>query len=111
MTTLETNSTRRPVQTNKKLSLDRFFLTRAWLLAINIALFGFCFGVLSNYLAIYSKEKYGVMDGTGTYFMLLSVGLFLSRLQGAKALRKGYITRNTAHGMFCLLYTYDAAEE
>ena len=59
LVTLETNSTRRPVQTNKKLSLDRFFLTRAWLLAINIALFGFCFGVLSNYLAIYSKEKYG----------------------------------------------------
>lgn len=106
LTTLETNSTRRPVQTNKKLSLDRFFLTRAWLLAINIALFGFCFGVLSNYLAIYSKEKYGVMDGTGTYFMLLSVGLFLSRLQGAKALRKGYITRNTAHGMLLSLLGY-----
>lgn len=66
----------------------------------------FCFGVLSNYLAIYSKEKYGVMDGTGTYFMLLSVGLFLSRLQGAKALRKGYITRNTAHGMLLSLLGY-----
>ena len=44
------------VKNKEKLSLDRFFLTRAWLLAINIAMFGFCWGVLSNYLAIYSKE-------------------------------------------------------
>lgn len=90
----------------KKLSLDRFFLTRAWLLAINIALFGFCFGVLSNYLAIYSKQELGITGGTGTYFLILSSGLFLSRLQGAKALRQGYITRNAAHGMLLSVLGY-----
>ncbi len=90
----------------RKISLDRFFLTKAWLLAINIALFGFCFGVLSNYLAIYSKEKLGITDGTGTYFMLLSLGLLFSRLQGARALRNGYITRNAAHGMLLSLLGY-----
>lgn len=89
-----------------KLSLDRFFLTRAWMLAINIAFFGFCFGVLSNYLAIYSKEKLGITGGTGTYFMLLSVGLFLSRLQGAKALRAGKLTKNAAGGMIISLVGY-----
>ena len=90
----------RELKRNKeKISLDRFFLTRAWMLAVNIALFGFCFGVLSNYIAIYSKEQLGITGGTGTYFMLLSMGLFMSRLQGAKALRQGYITRNAAHGM------------
>lgn len=72
------------VKNKEKLSLDRFFLTRAWLLAINIAMFGFCWGVLSNYLAIYSKEELGITGGTGTYFALLSMGLFLSRLQGRK---------------------------
>lgn len=90
----------------EKLSLDRFFLTRAWVLAINIALFGFCFGVLSNYLAIYSKQELGITSGTGTYFMLLSIGLFSSRLQGAKALRAGFITRNAAHGMILALIGY-----
>lgn len=61
------------VKNTEKLSLDRFFLTRAWLLAINVAMFGFCFGVLSNYLAIYSKEELGITGGTGTYFALLSI--------------------------------------
>ena len=41
-----------PVQAKRALSLDRFFLKRGWLLGINMVFFGFCFGVLSNYLAI-----------------------------------------------------------
>lgn len=89
-----------------KISLDRFFLTRAWMLAINISFFGLCFGVLSNYLAIYSKEKLGITGGTGTYFMLLSVGLFMSRLQGAKALRAGKLTHNAGEGMIISLVGY-----
>lgn len=98
--------TKAVIRNKDKISLDRFFLTRAWLLAINIALFGFCFGVLSNYLAIYSKEELGITGGTGTYFMLLSIGLFCSRLQGAKALRQGYVTRNAAHGMLLSMIGY-----
>lgn len=87
----------------EKLSLDRFFLTRAWLLAINIAMFGFCWGVLSNYLAIYSKEVLSITGGTGTYFALLSMGLFSSRLQGRKALSQGKLTQNAAEGMLISL--------
>lgn len=97
---------RKQDKSKDKISLDRFFLTRAWMLAINIALFGFCFGVLSNYLAIYSREEFGITSGTGTYFMLLSLGLFSSRIQGAKALRQGFITRNAAHGMLLSLIGY-----
>lgn len=87
------------VQNRSKISLDRFFLTRAWLLGVNIAFFSFCYGVLSNYLAIYSKDVMGITGGTGTYFMLLSIGLFVSRLQGAKALREGKLTENAAIGV------------
>ncbi len=89
------------VKNKSKISLDRFFLTRAWLLAINISMFGFCWGTLSNYLAIYSKETLGITGGTGTYFAILSCGLFLSRLQGRKALRDGKLTLVAAEGM-CL---------
>lgn len=81
------------------LSLDRFFLTRGWTLGLNIAFFGFCYGVLSNYLAIYGKERLGITDGTGLYFMLLSIGLILSRLQGSRSLRKGRLTHNAAEGV------------
>jgi predicted MFS family arabinose efflux permease len=68
--------------------------------------FGFSFGVLSNYLAIYGKEVMGITGGTGTYFMLCSIGLILSRLQGGKALRQGRVTHNAAGGMVISLVGY-----
>ena len=89
-----------------RLSLDRFFLTRGWLLGVNMIAFGFSFGVLSNYLAIYGKEVMGITGGTGTYFMLCSIGLILSRLQGSKALRAGRVTHNAAEGMVISLVGY-----
>lgn len=89
-----------------RIRLDRFFLTRGWLLGLNMIAFGFSFGVLSNYLAIYGKEVMGITGGTGTYFMLCSVGLMLSRLQGSKALRQGRVTHNAATGMVISLVGY-----
>ncbi|WP_305150327.1 MFS transporter [uncultured Duncaniella sp.] len=89
----------RPIVENKpKFSLDHFFLGRAWLMAINILLFGFCWGVMSNYVAIYGKEELGITDGTGLFFALLSTGLFVSRLYGAKSLREGKLTENALQG-------------
>ena len=88
------------------LSWDRFFLVRGWLLGLNMVAFGFSFGVLSNYLAIYGKEVMGITGGTGTYFMLCSVGLILSRLQGGKALRNGRVTHNAGSGMVISLVGY-----
>ena len=94
------------VKNKSKLSLDRFFLLRGWLLGLNMVAFGFCFGVLSNYLAIYGREQLGVTGGTGTYFMLCSVGLILSRLQGGKALRQGRLVHNASEGMLTSLVGY-----
>ena len=94
------------VKNKSKLSLDRFFLLRGWLLGVNMVAFGFCFGVLSNYLAIYGKERLGITGGTGTYFMLCSIGLILSRLQGGKALRQGRLIHNAAEGMLISLVGY-----
>ena len=68
--------------------------------------FGFSFGVLSNYLAIYGKEELGMTSGTGTYFMLCSIGLMVSRLQGSKALRHGRLTHNAGEGMCISLVGY-----
>ena len=95
-----------PVQAKRALSLDRFFLQRGWLLGVNMVFFGFCFGVLSNYLAIYGKQVMGITGGTGTWFMLCSVGLILSRLQGGRAVRKGLLTHNAAEGMVISLVGY-----
>lgn len=86
--------------------LDRFFLVRGWLLAVNMVFFGFCFGVVSNYLAIYSKEVMGITGGTGTWFLLLSVGLVASRLQGARALREGKLLQNATEGVIISSVAY-----
>ena len=90
---------REPVANKKALSLDRFFLLRGWTLGLNMAFFGICYGVLSNYLAIYGKEVMNITSGTGTYFMLLAAGLMLSRLQGGRALREGKMTHNATVGI------------
>ncbi|MBO4826850.1 MAG: MFS transporter [Prevotella sp.] len=94
------------VVNKQKISLNRFFLLKGWLIGANMVFCGFCFGVLSNYLAIYSKETLGITSGTGTYFLLCSVGLILSRLQGSSALRKGRLTYNAGTGLVISLAGY-----
>ena len=89
-----------------KPSWDRFFLKSGWLIGVNMVFFGFSFGVLSNYLAIYGKQVLGITGGTGAWFMLCSVGLILSRLQGGKSLREGKLTQNAAEGMVISLVGY-----
>lgn len=106
-TTTRVNLPRRaPVEGKPKMSLDHFFLTRAWLMALNIMLFGLCWGVMSNYVAIYGKQQLGITDGTGLFFALLSLGLILSRLYGAKSLRRGLITRNCMRGVVTSTFGY-----
>lgn len=94
------------VQNKPKISLDHFFLGRAWLMAINICLFGLCWGIMSNYVAIYGKEELGITDGTGVFFAILSLGLFTSRLYGSRALRAGKLTRSCATGVILSLIGY-----
>lgn len=97
---------RQLVADRKKLSLDRFFLTSGWFIAVNICFFGFCWGVLSNYLAIYSKERLGITGGTGAFFMLLSAGLIVSRLLGNRSLREGRMVQNALLGIALSMVGY-----
>ncbi len=89
-----------------KLNLDHFFLGRAWLMAVNICMFGLCWGIMSNYVAIYGQEMLGITDGTGIFFMILSGGLFTSRLIGSQALRAGRLTQSCAVGVVLSLVGY-----
>lgn len=91
--------TRQPIPRKNKLSLDRFFLLKGWAIGANVVFFGLCFGVLSNYLALYGKEVMGITGGTGVYFMLLAAGLMIARLTGARQLRRGLLTANALQGV------------
>ena len=88
------------------LSLDRFFLLDGWREAIGIACFAFSYGVLSTYVAIYGKEELGITGGTGLFFGLCAVGLILSRLTGARALRQNKVSRNASMGMCVSVFGY-----
>lgn len=94
------------VKSKQTISLDRFFLLKGWRLALTMVCFAFSYGVMSTYVAIYGKERLGVEGGTGTFFLLLSLGLILSRLQGSKALREGKITHNASMGVCVSLCGY-----
>lgn len=90
---------RPPVADKKKISLDRFILLKGWYIGANMVFFALCYGILSNYLAIYAKETLGITSGSGTFFLLLSGGLILSRLQGGKSLREGKLIRHAGTGI------------
>lgn len=98
------NSTIRPPvreqQINKQpISLDRFFLTKGWALFICMTCFAMSFSVLSTYLAIYGKEQLGMTSASGWFFTLLSIGLFSSRLIGARQLRLGRLAESATLGI------------
>ena len=90
---------RATVRGKQPLSLDRFFLLKGWSQGLAMVCFGFSYGVVSTYIAIYGKEELGITGGTGLFFMLLAIGLVLSRLTGSRTLRQGRIIHNAALGM------------
>ena len=97
---------RERVKGKQKVSLDRFFLVKGTGAALTMVCFAFSYGVMSTYVAIYGKETLGIEGGSGTFFLLLSVGLILSRLQGNKALRERRITYNASIGVCVSLLGY-----
>ncbi len=96
----------RPLTTRPPLSFDRFILLKAWRQGLCMACFSFSYGVISTYIAIYGKEELGITEGTGLFFMLLSIGLILSRLTGSRTLRQGKIVHNASIGVLVSLIGY-----
>ena len=88
------------------ISLDRFFLLKGWREALAILCYSFSYGVVSTYVAIYGKEELGMTGGTGIFFSLFAVGLIVSRLTGAKALRQNRVTYNASLGTVIAMIGY-----
>lgn len=96
----------RPIAVRPPVSLDRFILLKAWRQGLCIICFSFSYGVISTYIAIYGKEELGITGGTGVFFMLLSIGLILSRLTGSRSLRQGKIVHNATIGVLVSMVGY-----
>lgn len=97
---------RKIVKDKRAISFDRFFLMKGWRAAATMVCFSFSYGIISTYVAIYGQEELDIQSGAGIFFLLLSVGLILSRLQGGKALREGKIAMNAAEGVCISLVGY-----
>ena len=97
---------RREKKPFQKLSLDRFILLRSWPFIISMVCLSFSYGVIATYVAVYGKEELDITGGTGLFFMLLSVGLILSRLTGSRTLREGKIVHNASLGLLVSLVGY-----
>ena len=91
---------------HRPLSLDRFILIKGWREGIAMICYAFSYGVLATYIAIYGKEELGITGGTGLFFMLLAIGLILSRLVGSRTLRQGKVTHNATVGTAISLFGY-----
>ena len=90
----------------KALSLDRFILLKGWRQGSAMVCFAFSYGVLATYIAIYGKDELGITGGTGLFFMLLAIGLIMSRLVGSRTLRQGKVTQNATVGTAISLCGY-----
>ncbi len=95
-----------PIKKENKLSMDRFFLIEGWSEGLTIMMLSFSFGVISTYLAVYSREALGITSGTGTFFALLAAGLISSRIVGGRTLRNGMVVQNAQWGMTLSLFGY-----
>ena len=94
------------VKNKQPISFDRFFLLKGWSEAVCMVCFAFSYGVISTYVAIYGKEELDITGGSGFFFMLLAVGLIISRLVGGQSLKKGRIVENASLGCVVSLFGY-----
>ena len=97
---------RDPVPEKPPISLDRFLLLRGMPEAVTLIFYSFSYGVLSTYLAVYGKEELDIESGAGFFFILLAIGLILSRLASGQWLNRGFVTRNIFVGMLMSLLGY-----
>lgn len=105
--TSQVKTRERDIQRDRRpLSLDRFVLVKGWREGIAMICYAFSYGVLATYIAIYGKEELGITGGTGLFFMLLAIGLILSRLVGSRTLRQGKVTQNATVGTAISLFGY-----
>lgn len=95
-----------PKADRKAISPDRFFLVKGTPEAVTAALFAICHSIVTTYVAIYGKQELGMNEGTGVFFSLFAVGLIVSRLTGAHALRKNLVSRNAVIGVIVALCGY-----
>lgn len=91
---------------SRKLSFDRFWLSKAWRQSLNLIFVAFSYGLMTTFLAIYGKEEIGMADASGTFFLLLAIGIIVSRVIASRNINTGRVTINIVCGVAILAFGY-----
>ncbi len=87
------------------ISWDRFVLIKGIPCVVLLALTGFGYGAVSNFIGIYC-EDYGFEGKAGIYFFIMSAGILLARIISAKSINKGKIIQAIYIGSILLLIAF-----
>lgn len=91
--------TKAPIK-HEALSLDRFLLTNAIPICINVLFISLSYGMILSFAAMYGTEK-GVTH-TGIFFTLMAIGMATSRIFSGKMIDQGKIRLATILGIIIL---------
>lgn len=82
-------TTEKPRIERPKLSLDRFFLLRAWPIFLNQLLPCFAWGTIGAFVAQYGKQIN--VENAGIFFPFWAIGIIISRIFSGKLVDRGKI--------------------
>lgn len=94
----------KPKVEKEKLSLDRFFLIRAWPIFLNQLLPCFAWGTIGPFVAQYGKEI--DVENAGIFFPFWAGGIIFSRIFAGKLVDKGkiHVVNVTAMAIICMAF-------
>lgn len=87
------------------LSLDRFILLKGIPAGISLLLLSIPYGATTNFVAMYVSEM-GLHVTPGYFFVLMAVGMGISRLFSGKFVDKGYVTECIHYGFFLVIAAF-----
>ncbi len=96
---------RKPSVERPPLSLDRFILVRGVPAGLSLLLLSIPYGATTNFVAMYVKEM-GLTLSPGFYFVLMAVGMAVSRLFSGRYVDRGYVTECIHYGFFLVIAAF-----
>ncbi len=89
----------------EKVTVGRFILLRGLPCVAIIALTGYGYGVVSNFIALYSREV-SFDANVGYFFFILASGIVLARIFSAKMINRGEVLKAVYVGGACVVASY-----
>ena len=93
------------IKQKQALSLDRFFLTKSIPASIALLLLSIPYGAATNFVAMYVEELHLPVT-SGYYFVLMALGMGISRIFSGKYVDKGYVTECIRHGLTLVILAF-----